>query len=90
MEPDMKLDRQVRKGIGDANATLDVVISSLDPDWNMGLGPPDAQWYERNIAMLRRAKYALAMVDQMVASAVKGEPRPWSDFAPMIAEEFGE
>lgn len=63
IQPDMKLDKQVQKGIAAVNAALDQ-------------------------GNLQKASYTIGLIQKMVDGAVAGQPQPWSQFAPMIAEEF--
>lgn len=74
MQPDMKLDKQVRKATGQIRQMLSD-MSELSDD---------------NLTLKYKARYALDLLDQMVNSAVNGIPRPWSEYSPMIDEEFSE
>ena len=65
IQPDMDLERQVRKGCARVNLALDQT-------------PPDVD----------KASYAAGLVAKMIEGAVYGQPQPWSQFAPMIDEEF--
>lgn len=38
--------------------------------------------------LLDRAAYALAMFNKMLDSFDRNQPQPWSNFQPMIEEEF--
>lgn len=81
--PDMKLDKQVRKGLNVALLEINNIIGGLKQATENG----DADFSE-GILRLEKARYALNLVDQMVTSASNGQPRPWSEFSPMIDEEF--
>lgn len=62
--PDMRLDKQVIKGIVAVNMAID----------------------QNN---LKKASYTIHLIQQMVDSAtLNGQPRPWSEFSPLIAKEF--
>lgn len=38
----------------------------------------------------QKACYIRELAEMMVASARAGQPQPWSNYAPMVAEEFDE
>lgn len=65
IQPDMDLERQVRKGCATVNLALDET-------------PPNIQ----------KACLAAHFTAQMIEWALVGYPQPWSQFKPMIDEEY--
>lgn len=82
IEPNMKLDRQVRKANAMVLRELDalVLLASKTNGYRGDM--------ETIINMARKSCYTINLVNEMVQSACNGQPRPWSEFSPMIDEEF--
>lgn len=72
VQPDMKLDKQIRKAI----AQIDGFLSDM------------SDLSDENLTLKYKARYTLSLLNQMVEGAENGIPQPWSQFQPMIDEEF--
>ena len=83
-DPNMKLDRQVRKAIGPIDTELSSVIKFLESIVSDGsdIG------ISINIKKIQKARYSMDLINEMIKSACNGQPRPWSEFSPMIDEAF--
>jgi hypothetical protein len=44
----------------------------------------------QTIWFVRCARYQLNLLEQLVVSISEGQPQPWSNFKPMVVEEFSK
>ncbi|AYN58000.1 hypothetical protein HWB90_gp050 [Mycobacterium phage Fowlmouth] len=72
---EMNQVRQARKAIADIDKCL------------LEAQRPGATLVLRDRAV-KRARYTLVCLEDMVDGFAKGKPRPWSWYVPMISEEF--
>ena len=72
---DMNQVKQVRKAI----AAIDLcLLEAQRPGATMVMR-------ERSV---KKARYTMVCLEDMVDNIGKGQPNPWSDYEPMISEEF--
>ncbi|AVD99664.1 hypothetical protein HWB51_gp046 [Mycobacterium phage Cuke] len=72
---DMNQVRQVRKAVAAIDRCL---LEAQRPGATMAL---------RDRAV-KKARYTLVCLEDMVDNIGSGKPNPWSDYEPMISEEF--